>query len=44
MSQAPTQATPTRKALQNRGEFLSKVFFLAFFSFATVALGKAWGF
>ncbi len=40
MSQAPTQASPARKALQNRGEFLSKVFFLAFFSFATVALGN----
>jgi hypothetical protein len=40
MSQAPTQASPAPKALQNRGELLSRVFFLAFFSFATVAFGN----
>jgi hypothetical protein len=40
MSQAATQPSPAPKALQNRGEFLTKVFFLAFFSFATVAFGN----
>jgi hypothetical protein len=40
VSQPATQASSIPTVQQNRGEFLSRVFFLAFFSFTTVAFGN----